>query len=205
MWCDVPQAHKCYDSFCNEWDFNKEIDPTVPEGTGDSEGDYDLEYSEPMLNISNTNTHFYDDLMVIAGDTIIESRCNTETLDQLLSFRYGFVLPDRDFSPPVPVECSVLPWDKVRSILGDMDSPLDEQYKHPVTLFLGCFLVPTQTFLTNFSSLWSIWDLHEKCPMYFNQQESNFRARFNIVKFSDGQRYRLHRSMASPNWDLVLD
>ena len=144
--------------------------------------------------------------MAITGDTTIESHCNTETLNQLLSFRYGFVLPGRDFSPPVPVECSILPWDKVRLILSHMDSTLDEQYKRPVTLFLGCFLVPPQTFLTNFSTLWSIWDLHEKCPMFINQQESNFCARFNLVKFSDGhQRYRLRRSAASPSWDLVLD
>jgi hypothetical protein len=48
-----------------------------------------------------------------------DSTCDTESLDQVLPFQYGFVLTDIDLNDP-PAECITLPWDKVHEILGDM-------------------------------------------------------------------------------------
>jgi hypothetical protein len=204
-WTTVPQAHKCYDSFRNEWDFNAELDPMAAEGEGDGDGyedDYDDDYEVPQPTI--TATHFQDDLMTPTDNTI-ESHCKTESLDQLLSFQYGFVLPD-DGHDYYPVECPLLPWDKARSVLSNRESPLEDKYKYPVTCFLSCFLTHSASFRLNLHALQCIWDLHDHCPSAVCHQEPNFCAGFKITKFSDGQiHYRLHRSAASPPWDLFLE
>src|SRR3981189_944375 len=105
----------------------------VAEGEGDGDGyedDYNDDYEVPQPTI--TATHFRDDLMTLTDNTI-ESHCKTESLDQLLSFQYGFVLPDdgHDYYP----ECPLLPWDKAHSVLSNRESPLEDKYKYPVTCF----------------------------------------------------------------------
>jgi hypothetical protein len=41
----------------------------------------------------------------------MEYYSETESLDQVLSFQYGFVLPDIDLGD-LPIKCLTLPWDK---------------------------------------------------------------------------------------------
>jgi hypothetical protein len=80
-------------------------------------------------------------IVSVAGQNVVawDSTCDTESLDQVLPFQYGFVITDINLNDP-PTKCITLPWDKVHTILGDMEFPLDEWYKIPIAIFLGCFL-----------------------------------------------------------------
>lgn len=235
LWSSVPDSHKRYDSFRNEWDINEAFDP---EGKGRSEDDDFEEYDDSFdfapsdvgrtardnsgdigpdasqqavhnnlatLDASCTPRHNVGEVTSDASQQAVtlDSARDTESLDQLLSFRYGFVLPDVDLDDPV-VDYPVLPWDKVRAILGDIESPLEDQYKYPVTVFLGCFLSTSVSQM--FPTLRRIWDLHEQCLLTIHDYESKCPTRFRVITCSDGrQRYRLHRSDTSPPWDLVLE
>ena len=245
LWSSVPDSHKRYDSFRNEWDINEAFDP---KGKGRSEDDdfedYDdnFGFSAPnaavnvgaptrdnssdnapdtdqqavhdnlvILDASRTPHHNIGEVTSDAGQQAatlqqaarLNSTCDTESLDQLLSFRYGFVLPDVDFINYVS-DCPVLPWDKVRAILGDMESPLEGRYTYPVTVFLGCFL--STSVAQMLPNLRLIWDLHEQCPLTIHDYKSNSSTRFTVITCSDGRQcYRLRRSNISPSWDLILE
>jgi hypothetical protein len=82
-------------------------------------------------------------------------------------------------------------------------SPLDEQYKLPVTVFLGYVLCLSLSQIL--PTLQHIYDLHEQCPMTIHDQALNVPMSFKVINCSDGhQCYRLNQSETSP-WDLVLE
>ena len=241
LWSSVPDSHKRYDSFRNEWDINEAFDP---KGKGRSEDD-DFEdfdddfYSVPdaapyigrptsdhgpdanqlaILDASGTpndnvgevtpdagqqavtldSTHVTPDKQAVTQD----STHDTESLIDLLPYRYGFVLPNVDFKDVVG--CNILPWGKVRAILGDTDSTLEDRYTYPVSVFLGCFLSTSVSQML--PNLRFIWDLHEQCKLNIHDYEINSTIRFRVITCSDGrERYRLHRSETSPSWDLVVE
>jgi hypothetical protein len=264
IWSSVPDSHKRYDSFRNEWDINDAFDP---EGKGRAEDDkfndlYDDDISgNAVLDVGHTACDNVSDIIPDVGQQPVrdnlgdivpdvgqqathdnlgdivpdildvgqqaasnildasptttgkivssgsqqavarDSTCDTESLDQVLPFQYGFVLPDN--FDDLPIESLTLPWDKVRTIVGDMESPLDERYKLPVTVFLGCFLHLSLSQML--PTLQHIWDLHERCPMTIHDQAPNVPMSFKVVNCSDGhQCYRLNQSETSP-WDLVLE
>jgi hypothetical protein len=189
MWTAWPDSHKRYDSFSNEWDINEALDPNGVAEEDDDFEDCNNDIGKPADNPPDVEQQ--------------DSGCDTESLGQLLCYRYGMVLPGPDFRLIDP-DCPTLPWDKVRAILGDVESPLDEKYKYPVTVFLGCFLSPR--FSQVLPTLRHIWDLHDQCPYPIRDLERNFAVGFTIVEGSDGcQYYRLHRSATSPPWELLVE
>jgi hypothetical protein len=85
---------------------------------------------QASLNIPVSTPTAHDSTGKIAPDAsqnvvARDSTCDTESLDQVLPFRFGFVLTDINLHDP-PIECVILPWDTVHAILSDMESPLDE-------------------------------------------------------------------------------
>jgi hypothetical protein len=79
----------------------------------------------------------------------------------------------------------------VCTILGDMELPIDKQYKLSVTIFLGCFLHLSLSQML--PTLLHIWDLHEQCLMTIHDQEPNISSYFRIINHSNNcQHYCLN-------------